>query len=61
MILEWNWDDAKRVWFEEAKEERGIEIARNALAKGLPLDIIHDITGVDMETITSLAAEQETA
>jgi len=28
--------------------------ARNALAKGLPIDVIHDITGLPMETIAEL-------
>ncbi|MCL2319089.1 MAG: Rpn family recombination-promoting nuclease/putative transposase [Treponema sp.] len=34
---------------------QGIELAaRNALAKGYSLDVIHDITGLDVETIKSL-------
>jgi len=54
LTTEWNWEDAKQVWFEEGREE-GIEItARNALAKGLPVDMIQEITGLDMETIMSL-------
>jgi hypothetical protein len=36
--------------------EQGREkIARNALAKGLPLDTIGEITGLDIETIKSFA------
>jgi len=32
--------------------EQGLEsAARNALAKGLPIDVIHDITGLDIQTI----------
>jgi predicted transposase/invertase (TIGR01784 family) len=35
--------------------ERGMEtVARNALAKGLPIETICDITGLDAETINSL-------
>jgi hypothetical protein len=35
--------------------EQGLEaVARNALIKGLPLDVIHDITGLDIETIKQL-------
>ena len=30
-------------------------VARNALAKGYPIETIHDITGLDIETIKSLA------
>jgi len=62
---EWNWDDALAVRYEEGMEEgleRGMEeglekTARNALAKGLPLELIHDLTGLDMETITNLQAD----
>jgi len=39
----------------EGREE-GLEIAaRNALAKGLPIDVIHEITGLDLEAIKQLA------
>jgi hypothetical protein len=66
LITEWNWDDALAVRFEEGREEgmekgreEGMEkgreeIARNALAKGLPLEMIHEITGLDIGTIKSL-------
>jgi predicted transposase/invertase (TIGR01784 family) len=36
---------------EEGREKGREEIARNALAKGLPLDTIGEITGLDIETI----------
>jgi hypothetical protein len=37
--------------------EKGMEkVARNALAKGIPAELVCDITGLDMDTITSLAA-----
>ena len=59
MITEWNTEDAiafaREEEREEAHEERNIEIARNALAKGLPIDVIHDITGLDLEAIKQLA------
>jgi hypothetical protein len=71
LFTEWNWDDALAVRFEEGVEEgieKGIEkgreegiekgreeIARNALAKGLPPDIIGEITGLDIETIRHIA------
>jgi hypothetical protein len=38
---------------EEGIEKGREEIARNALAKGLPLDTIGEITGLDIETIKS--------
>jgi len=42
----------------EEKLERDKELlenARNALAKGYPIETIHDITGLDMETIKGLS------
>jgi len=51
LITEWNTEDAKEVWREEAREERDFAIARNALARGISLDIVQDITGLDMEAI----------
>jgi predicted transposase/invertase (TIGR01784 family) len=68
LFTEWNWDDALAVRFEEGREEgwekgreegleRGREeIARHALAKGLPLDIIREITGLDSETIRNIGS-----
>jgi len=54
LLSEWNWDDALAVSREEGIEV-GVEItARNALAEGFPLELIHDITGLDIETITRL-------
>jgi len=36
--------------------EKGLKTAaRNALGKGLPIDVIRDITGLDMETINQIA------
>jgi predicted transposase YdaD len=50
LMTEWNLDDALAVRFEEGKEE----VAMKALAKGLSIEVIHDITGLDMETIRSI-------
>ena len=36
------------------EEKKAIEIARNALTKGLSIEVIHDITGLDIETINRL-------
>jgi predicted transposase YdaD len=38
------------------REEGREEIARNAPAKGLSFEIIHDITGLDLEIIKELRA-----
>jgi len=46
-------------WIEHARVkglEQGLETAaRNAMVKGLPIDVIHDITGLDIETLQQLA------
>ena len=51
LLTEWNIVDAIAVNREEGREEEREEVARNALAKGIPLELIHDITGLDMETL----------
>jgi predicted transposase/invertase (TIGR01784 family) len=38
---------------EKGRVEGREEIARNALAKGIPPDMVHEITGLDLETIQS--------
>jgi hypothetical protein len=63
VLSEWNIDEAKEVWREEALEE-GLEqgreqgykkIVKNALAKGYSIEAISELTGFDNETITRLA------
>ena len=39
---------------EIGQRKKGIEIARNALTKGLSIEMIHDITGLPAEVITTL-------
>jgi len=60
LLTEWNTEDALAVRFEEGietgREERDREIVQNALAKGLPIEMIHDITGLDMESIRDIQA-----
>ena len=59
LITEWNTEEAKEVWYEEGLE-KGIEIAaRNSIAKGLPVEVIHEITGLDIEVIKRLAASPD--
>ena len=60
LMTEWNWDDALAVRFEEGLEEgreEGLEeVARNALAQGIPIDVIKTITGLNVETIKNLSS-----
>ena len=66
LMTEWNMDDALAVRYEEGREEgeqkgreEGMkEVARNALAKGVSLEMIHDITGLDMETLKNIQGRQ---
>ena len=54
LMTEFNLDDCIAVRIEEDREE----IAQKAFAKGLPLDVIRDITGLDMDKIKTLATVQ---
>jgi predicted transposase/invertase (TIGR01784 family) len=58
LLTEFNMDDAKRVWQEEAREEgieKGIEkTAKAALAKGLSVSDVADITGLGEEKVKKL-------
>lgn len=66
LITEWDWDKYVAVQRREAVEEgimkgleKGLEeAARNALAVGLPLDIIQKITGIDTRTM-DLSGKQD--
>jgi predicted transposase/invertase (TIGR01784 family) len=62
LMTEWNWDDALAVRYEEGleqgweegEENKALEIARNALAKGLPTEVVVEITGLSQEEIEKL-------
>ena len=58
LMTEFNLDDALAVRYEEGHEEglekAKINIARNLLAKGSSLEFVHEITGLDMDTIKGL-------
>jgi len=54
LLTEWNWDDARKVWHDEGREDEREEIARNALAEGASIEFINKITGLDTETILTL-------
>jgi predicted transposase YdaD len=67
LLDEWNQEDALRVREQEGmnkgrvegrmegRVEERHEVARNALAKGLPPAVISEITGLDARTISALA------
>jgi len=42
---------------EIGQRKKGIEIARNALTKGLSIEMIHDITGLPAEVITNISEQ----
>jgi predicted transposase/invertase (TIGR01784 family) len=42
------------IGIEQGAMQKQIEIAKKSLNTGLPIEIIHEITGLDMETIQSL-------
>jgi hypothetical protein len=61
LMTEWKLEDAlvveREEGREEGREERGVEVARNALAEGLPAEVIQKITGLDFDTIKRIAGE----
>jgi hypothetical protein len=61
LMTEWNMDDALSVAREEAREEgleeAKLEIARNLLTKGSSLEFVHEITGLDMDTLKGLQSD----
>jgi len=48
------WEDGRDEGIAEGQRKNKLEIARNALAKGLTPDFVRDITGLSMETIKEL-------
>ena len=54
LYAEFNLDDALAVRYEEGREEKTLEIAMNLLAKDSTTEFVHEITGLDMETIEEL-------
>ena len=45
--------------FEKGRENEREKIARNALAKGLSIEVIHDITGLGIEAIRNLQTGEQ--
>ena len=57
LALEWNLDDAKQAWQEEAREQ-GIEsVAIKLIRRGRPFEEIHEDTGLPLQRIQELAAD----
>jgi len=51
---EWNWDDAKQVWQEEAREDTLEETAKSMLKEGLDVVLIERITKLPKKEILAL-------
>jgi predicted transposase YdaD len=72
--VDWNWDDAMAVRYEEGVEDgeakgevRGMEkgreagraeVARNALAQGATPEFVQKITGLEIEAVKKLTENQ---
>jgi predicted transposase/invertase (TIGR01784 family) len=54
LFAEFNLDDALAVRYKEGREEASLTIARNALAKGSTPEFVHEITGLDLDTINEI-------
>jgi len=57
-LTEWNQDEALEVAreeaYEEGREEGVLMTARNALVKGISIETIKEITGLNLDTIEKL-------
>ena len=53
--LEKGFLQGEEVGLQKGEKRKALQNARNALAKGLSHQLVHEITGVDMETIAGLA------
>jgi len=64
LLTEWDTEEAKVAWREEGFEdglEEGMEkgreeVARNALAEGVPIELIKKISGLDEEALKHIQA-----
>jgi predicted transposase/invertase (TIGR01784 family) len=58
LYSEWDWEEAEKVWREEARaegaEEKSTQIARNMLAKGMESADIAEVTGLPPEKISEI-------
>jgi predicted transposase YdaD len=59
---EWKMEKAVTACHEEGREEgrkeKAMEVARNALAEGFPIETVQKITGIDMKSIQNIQAEE---
>jgi predicted transposase/invertase (TIGR01784 family) len=71
LLSEWNIDEAKEVWLEgwkqgwkegwrqgleEGRKQAYLEFAKTALSKGIPVEVVQELTGLDVNTIAKLAS-----
>ena len=60
LLTEWDTEEAKVVWreegFEDGLEKGREEVARNALAEGVPIELIKKISGLDEEALKHIQA-----
>jgi predicted transposase YdaD len=57
LMTEWNWDDALAVQYKEGMEYKQEEIAKNALAEGISIELVKKIIGLDDAAIRKLQEE----
>ena len=57
--LEWNLDDAKKVWIKEARLDKAEEIAEKMLKRGTPIKIIAEDTELSIESVKEIAEKMK--
>jgi hypothetical protein len=56
-FIKYQTDEERKIGRQKGRKERDAEIVKNALAKGLPLTTISEITGLSTKTIWSLGTK----
>ena len=59
--LQWNFEDAKKAWYDEGRDKERDSIALNMIRKGLSLEDIHEITTLSIDKIKELAKNKISA
>jgi hypothetical protein len=62
LFTEFNIDDAKLIWQEEAREdgreENRVEVAANFIKEGIPLEVIARATGLPLYKVAELSSKE---
>jgi len=55
LSMEFNLDDAKRVWENDGEKKKAVKIAEKLLKRGTPIEIVAEDTELSVERVTEIA------